>query len=249
MVKGNTKRARELLLADLEELHLIKGWRIECVFDGFGRSITGPLGSSPGGSGVNERVPQWERQVTKSDAGRGVRTVYSGVGASADSYIESRCLSAKSITDGKLTGQLIVVSNDGMIRIVATGAGALCMSSDRLVDELKAVRKSSEYRVEVALAEANGGYVRPEGLRNSQSEGAKKLQALHHFKGGSIIMDDEVRKKKKSSLDNDDSDGDAHGEGSHSKPVKKLVLEELAKDTNIFQSWDMLPTDTKFNKR
>jgi hypothetical protein len=41
MVNGNTQRARELLVRDLEELHCIKGWRIECVFDGFGRKVGG----------------------------------------------------------------------------------------------------------------------------------------------------------------------------------------------------------------
>ena len=128
MLKGNTHRARELLVRDLEELVHIKGWRIECVFDGFGRKTSHFDG--PG----KARVSAEDRAFRAQDEGRGVRIVYSGVGASADSYIEGRCNDAKAVTEGKLAkagGSLIVVSNDAMIRMTATGAGALCMSSDR----------------------------------------------------------------------------------------------------------------------
>jgi predicted RNA-binding protein with PIN domain len=164
MLKGNTATARDLLVRDLEELHLYKGWRIEVVFDGFGRNVKGPLGDGPGNV---EKIPMMERAFKREDTGRGVRIVFSGVGASADSYIEKRCLDAKEVTQGRLTGSLIVVSNDAMIRMVGTGSGALCMSSDRFVDELKAVKKVTEYRVEAAMAMVNGGFVRPESLRNS----------------------------------------------------------------------------------
>ena len=164
MVKGNTAMARELLIRDCEDLHSSKGWRIECVFDGFGRNVKGGLGDGPGNT---DKVPMLERKTRITDTGRGVRVCYSGVGASADSYIEKRCLDAKNVTKGKLTGSLIVVSNDAMIKLVGAGAGALCMSSDRFVDELKAVKKVTQYRVEAAMAMVNGGYVRPESLRNS----------------------------------------------------------------------------------
>jgi predicted RNA-binding protein with PIN domain len=213
MLTGNTQRARELLVRDLEELHSIKGWRIECVFDGFGRNLNGPLCDSPGG----ERVSLSDRQFKRQDTGRGVRIVYSGVGASADSYIEKRCLDAKSITQGKLSvsgGSLIVASNDAMIRLVATGAGALVMSSDRLVDELKAVKKVTEYRVEVAVAMLNRENRREE-LRNNRinlpvMQGAKGLgsksvglsevdgkQVVNTFRGGQFIIEDKRKKKAK----------------------------------------------------
>ena len=65
-----------------------------------------------------------------------------------------------------------------MIRTVAVGSGALCMSSERLVDELKSVKKATAYRVEAAMAIANGGFVRPEALRNKKSTNlpAMKMQ-------------------------------------------------------------------------
>lgn len=79
MTKGNVARAREMLVRDLEDLHGIKGWRIECVFDGFGRSTVGPLGDSP----ASGKISLLDREFNRKDTGRGVRIVYSGVGASA----------------------------------------------------------------------------------------------------------------------------------------------------------------------
>jgi len=255
MLKGNTQRARELLVRDLEELHNIKGWRIECVFDGFGRKTNGPLGDVPGG---RDQVSMTDREFKRQDTGRGVRVVYSGVGASADSYIESRCLDAKDVTRGKLSvssGSLIVVSNDAMIRMVATGAGALCMSSDRLVDELKAVKKVTEYRVEVAMAIANGGHVRPDGLRNTRinmpsMQGAKGtgansvgvcevdgMQIINTFKGGQFIIDDK-RKKKTNTKKTEDAEA-----------KKKTVFADMVQGTQDTPSWAILPnaTDLKDN--
>jgi len=252
MVRGNTQRARELLLRDLEELHNIKGWRIECVFDGFGRKTNGPLGDGPRGG---EQVSMTDREFNRRDTGRGVRIVYSGVGASADSYIESRCLDAKSITQGKLSvsrGSLIAVSNDAMIRLVASGAGALCMSSDRLVDELKAVKKVTEYRVEVAMAIANGGHVRPEGLRKKRislpsMQGAKGtgansvgvsevngMQVVNTFKGGQFIIEDKRKKKTKSK------------NITHSEGKKKVIFEDMVQGTQDIPSWAVLPDTEKF---
>jgi len=246
---GSMQRARDLLVRDLEELHNIKGWRIECVFDGFGRSVTGPLGSNPGG----EKVSPSDRVASATDTGRGVRIVYSGVGASADSYIESRCLDAKAITEGKTTGQLIVVSNDSMIRMVGTGAGALCMSSDRLVDELKAVKKASAYRVEAAMAIANGvGYVRPEGLRKRMSDGAKKIQNINAFKaGGQFIIEDKRKKRKKDKqFDDDDAVDKRDGGENEGKPKRKAVFEDLVEGTQTLPSWAIVPKNaTNFRDR
>ncbi|KAL7538998.1 hypothetical protein ACHAXR_008963 [Thalassiosira sp. AJA248-18] len=255
MLKGNTQRARELLVRDLEELHNFKGWRIEAVFDGFGRKLNGPLGNSPG-----KRVEMSDRETNRQDTGRGVRIVYSGVGASADSYIEKRCLDAKSITKGKLSvssGSLIVVSNDGMIRMVATGAGAMCMSSDRLVDELKAVKKVTEYRVEAAMAIANGSFVRPEGMRNKRinaptMQGARGSgansnpvgvsevngkQVVNTFRGGQFIIEDK-RKKKKNTKTKKAEDAEAK---------KKAVFEDMVEGTQDVPSWAIVPKAAKFN--
>lgn len=250
MLNCNTQRARELLVRDLEDLHSTKGWRIECVFDGFGRKTNGLLGDSPGG----DRVSMTDREFKRQDLGRGVRVVYSGVGASADAYIEQRCIDAKAVTKGLLSvsgGSLIVVSNDAMIRMVASGAGALCMSSDRLVDELKSVKKVTEYRVEAALAMVNGGFIRPEGLRNQRvnvpmMQGAKGIgsnsvgvtevdgkQVVNTFRGGQFIIEDKRKKKVKTK----------QSEGMESK--KKAVIEELVEGTQVVPSWAILPNGTK----
>lgn len=254
MLLGNTQRARELLVRDLEELHNIKGWRIECVFDGFGRKVNGPLGDAgPGG----ERISLSDREFTLHQTqSKGVRVVYSGIGASADSYIEKRCIDAKAITQGKLSvagGSLIAASNDAMVRLVATGAGALVMSSDRLVDELKAVKKVTEYRVEAALAMVNRESRREE-LRNNLNkpimQGAKGLntatpvglsetadgkQVMNTFRGGQFIIEDKRKRKVKQ-------------ETADVEPKKKAVFDDLVRGTSEIPHWAILPNATKINK-
>ena len=162
MRKGDTARARQLLLDDLENLSVLKGWRIECVFDGTKRSTVGPLGQGPGSANKPSKLDQ----AAKTDVSKhGVRVVYTGVGVEADSYIESRCADAKNVTAGATTDRFIVVTNDAMIRLAGQNAGALCMSADRLVDELKACKQAIEYGVEAAVAKANGHSIRPKELR------------------------------------------------------------------------------------
>ena len=197
MTKGQLHRARDTLVYDLEELRRIKGWRIECVFDGAGKaSDPGPLGSGPGGSEYNaNKVRGSSTENTKAVTSHGVRVVFTGAGASADSYIEHRCFDAKKVTRGELTGSLIVASNDGMIRLAGTNAGALCMSSERLVDELKATRASILYRVEVAVAEANGHGVRPSVLQGTAAPG--------RFQNKMMIVD--KRKKKRAEENRDEA--------------------------------------------
>jgi hypothetical protein len=58
----------------------------------------------------------------------------------------------------------MVATDDGMIKMAALNAGALCMSADRFVSELKAVKKAMSYRVEAAMAAVNGHAIRPEKL-------------------------------------------------------------------------------------
>ncbi|KAL3779715.1 LOW QUALITY PROTEIN: hypothetical protein ACHAW5_004561 [Stephanodiscus triporus] len=121
----------------------------------------------------------------------------------------SRC---KDCYTGKLSvsgGSLIHASNDAMIRMVATGAGALVMSSDRLVDEVE--RRVTEYRVEAAMAMVNREN-RREGLRNNRlnvpvMQGAKGFgsrsvglsevdgkQVVNTFRGGQFIIEDKRKK-------------------------------------------------------
>mmetsp|Transcript_37686 Transcript_37686/g.82571 ORF Transcript_37686/g.82571 Transcript_37686/m.82571 type:complete len:418 (-) Transcript_37686:64-1317(-) len=195
MNKGQLSRARETLVQDLENLRLLKGWRIECVFDGAGKATApGPLGDGPGSSDNNAKKIQGSAtEDTKSVTSHGVRVVYTGAGASADSYIEHRCFDAKKVTGGEMTGSLIVASDDGMIRLAGTNAGALCMSSGRLVDELKATRAAIMHRVEVAVAEANGHGVRPSALHGTAAPG--------RFQNKMMVVD--KRKKNDTASDND----------------------------------------------
>jgi hypothetical protein len=58
----------------------------------------------------------------------------------------------------------MLATDDAMIRMAGINAGALCMSADRFLSELKAVRKSMQYRVEAAMAAINGHVMRPEKL-------------------------------------------------------------------------------------
>jgi predicted RNA-binding protein with PIN domain len=163
MAKGDPSRARQLLLDDLENLRSIKGWRMEVVFDGAGRNNrAGPLGDT------RQRLSAADRATSKEVSKHGVRTVFTGTGTEADSYIESRCSEAKNVTAGAMTGSFIVATDDAMIRLAGLNAGALCMSADRFVSELKAVKKSVAYRVEAAMAKVNGGTIRPEKLWGTQ---------------------------------------------------------------------------------
>jgi len=168
MTKGDTARARQLLVDDLESLRALKGWRIECVFDGAAKSSVGPLGYGPGGlEAVKSRSV--DSRVYKDVSKYGVRVVFTGSGVEADSYIEKRCREAKNVTNGAITRSFIVATDDGMIRLAGLNAGALCMSASRFLDELKAVRKGTQYRVEAAMAKVNGQEIRPESLRNSNT--------------------------------------------------------------------------------
>ena len=225
MNKGMISKARDLLIHDMEEMRALKGWRIEVVFDGFGRNTNGPLGDGPGSKAVRDRITKPDQLASKGVTTNGVRVVYSGAGTSADGYIEKRCFEAKAITDGKLTGSLIVASDDNMIRSVACSAGALCMSSGHIVDELKALRKSTMYRVEVAVARVNGHDVRPAKLH-----GKVMPNAFARGSGNVIVEDKRNRPKKNRKKD----------ESEHAK-----TLEDLRKGTTSTPSWAIVPPKNK----
>lgn len=178
MLKGDTYKARNLLLQDLEALSSVKGWRIEVVFDGAGRSTTGPLDTNKVNDSETKKVSLLDQQAKVSVTDYGVRVVYSGVGCSADSYIEKRCLDAKTVTDGKISGALIVASNDNMVRLAGQNAGALCMSSDRFITELKALKNIVAYRVESAVALFNGHEVREQKFWGSPNIYGRRTQFL-----------------------------------------------------------------------
>jgi predicted RNA-binding protein with PIN domain len=106
MLKGDTSRARQILVDDLESLRSLKGWRIEVVFDGAGRNFkSGPLGDTR-----QRRATAADKAASKDISKFGVRTVYTGSGIEADTYIEGRCAEAKNVTNGSKTGTFIVAT-------------------------------------------------------------------------------------------------------------------------------------------
>lgn len=223
MVKGDPQRARTLLIDDLENLRSLKGWRIEVVFDGTGRSTQGPLGSGPGNS---NRVSRSDQEAKKSVSKHGVRTVFTGIGIEADSYIQERCAKAKDVTQGELTGSFIVATDDAMIRLAGQSAGAYCMGADRFVDELKSMKKAINYRVEAAVAKANGQAIRPEKLRGTH---------FHSFGRNSVLIEDKRnRKKKENAVDI---------EAAISDEDLNIEIEE---DENGIPWWAKVPDQTKF---
>jgi predicted RNA-binding protein with PIN domain len=220
MLKGDTQRARQLLIDDLENLRTLKGWRIECVFDGTRRSTVGPLGNGPGSSSPTRLDRETKASITK----HGVRQVFTGVGVEADTYIEARCAKAKNVTDGQFTGSFIVATDDAMIRLAGTNAGAMCMGADRFVDELKAVKKAVEYRVEAAVARVNGHSIRPEKLRGTH---------FRRFGKGSALVEDK-RNQTKSSKKKE--------EEVYKVNLDDIVVEE---NENGIPWWAVLPNQTK----
>lgn len=218
MVKGDTQRARELLIDDLENLRTIKGWRIECVFDGTRRSTTGPLGTGP-----TNRPTRMDQQSKGSVSKFGVRVVYSGVGMEADTYIESRCMQAKNVTEGAYTGSFIVASDDAMIRLAGQNAGALCMSADRFIAELKAIKKTVDDRVEAAVAKVNGHAVRAVGVRGTY---------FHRFGRNSVLIEDKRNRTKVKKNEKDD------------ELEVNLDDIELVEDENGIPWWAKLPNRT-----
>jgi len=218
MTKGMLSKARNMLIHDMEELRALKGWRIEVVFDGYGKDTNGPLGDSVGTQITREKVSKSDQEASKKVTDNGVRVVFSGAGMSADNYIEQRCFEAKKVTDGQLTGSLIVATDDNLIRSAGASAGAVSMGADRLIDELRALRKATMYRVEVAVAKANGHAIRPPQLM-----GKVMPSALNR---GSIIIEDKRNRPKKERKD----------DGEQSK-----TLEDLKKGTTSLPSWAVMP--------
>jgi predicted RNA-binding protein with PIN domain len=218
MKKGMLSKARNLFIHDMEELRALKGWRIEIVFDGYGRNVDGMLGDGAGSASTREKISKSDQEASKKVTDNGVRVVFSGAGMSADAYIEQRCYEAKKVTDGKLTGSLIIATDDNLIRSAGASAGAMSMSADRLIDELRALRKATMYRVEAAVAKANGHAIRPAKLMGTLMPTASTR--------GSIIIEDKRNRPKKKKKD----------EGEQAR-----TLEDLKKGTTSLPSWAVVP--------
>ena len=77
-----------LLVDDLQNLKSIKGWRIEVVFDGAGRSTMEPLGLGLGGFHVTPLDQESKKSMTSR---HGMCTIFisTGMGIKADLYIEA----------------------------------------------------------------------------------------------------------------------------------------------------------------
>lgn len=271
MLKGNPRKARELLLFDLEELKTVKGWRIELVFDGannnnpFSTTEDGtsrkstPLGDGAGGFNIQNRMDPVSTESKIKVTDHGVRVVYSGTGTCADSYIESRCYEAKQkVTQGKITSSFIVVSDDHRIRIAAQNAGALTMSSQRIVDELKSVRKMTMHRVEVAVAKANaninsnsGSSGMPNTVRQPEKLRGKNLPTNTFFGRNQVLLVDKRKKKKKPNNEpssenenemNKEKDTEQQKKSSSSSAAE---LKDLKEGTKSIPSWAVVPNITK----
>jgi uncharacterized protein len=230
MLKGDPARARQLLMDDLENLQSIKGWRIECVFDGTRRASIGPLGSTNRGTsaaaGLNPLTRGVDQATKMSVSKYGVRIVYSGVGTEADTYIESRCVRAKNVTHGEITGSLIVATDDAMIRLAGQSAGAVCMSASRFVEELKAIHNVISYRVEAAVALVNGQAIRPAPLRGAPPT---------RFGRRSVVMEDKRNRTKVSKKE----------DATYAVDVSTMPLEE---DENGIPWWAKAPEPSKVLK-
>eukprot|EP00559_Dactyliosolen_fragilissimus_P008193 CAMPEP_0184855044 /NCGR_PEP_ID=MMETSP0580-20130426/381_1 /TAXON_ID=1118495 /ORGANISM="Dactyliosolen fragilissimus" /LENGTH=509 /DNA_ID=CAMNT_0027349459 /DNA_START=277 /DNA_END=1806 /DNA_ORIENTATION=+ len=237
MRKGMLSKARETLIRDLEDLRVLKGWRIEAVFDGYGRessSSGGSLGDAPGNIASRARVHSSERNNNAEVSSHGVRVIYSGIGASADAYIEGRCLDAKRrVTAGKLSGSFIVASDDSVIRCAAVNAGAVCMGADHFVDQLKAVRMGTLHRVEAAVARANGRDMAPMGYKGTTIPD-------RIFRNGSVIVEDKRKKNsKKQQVKNQVTK--EQNENNENLTKRPMSLGDLKKGTTSIPSWAIVP--------
>jgi predicted RNA-binding protein with PIN domain len=246
MTKGDPGRARQLLIDDLENLQSIKGWRIECVFDGTRRSTIGPLGSGPGSTSTSSNgvtclvnpITRGVDQATKQSVSKyGVRVVFSGVGIEADTYIEGRCISAKNVTNGAITGSLIVATDDAMIRLAGQNAGAVCMSASRFVDELKAVQKAVAYRVEAAVAKVNGHAIRPEQLRGTANH---QVAMPNRFGRRSVLIEDKRNRTKTNKKDEMIDE-------EYESYLSSVIQQQVEEDENGIPWWAKVPEQANAN--
>lgn len=250
MIKNDPASARQILVEDLENLASIKGWRIECVFDGAQRQRrpTIPVVSSSGAtttatittvtttsSALNSNAKILDAP-NKSVSKYGVRVVYTSAGIEADSYIEARCADARSVTGGTTTGSLIVATDDAMIRIAGHSAGALCMGADRFIDELKATKRAIQYRVEAAVAKVNGHAIRPERLRTPDQ--ANPFFTTR-FGRHSVIIEDK-RNRTKTKQNKDELENSINDTMKHTL-MANLQVPEV--DENGIPWWAKIPSD------
>lgn len=171
---GNLAHARQLLIADLEDLHSWKQWDIECVFDG------------------GRRDPALGTRTTSSASQCGIQIVFTGIGMeTADSYVEQTC---RHVAE---TGTMVIVAtDDSMIRLAVqtnSNSNAYHMSADRLIEELKVARQVISHQVEAVTAKFNGHGIRPKALRTRET-------AHLLFNVGAIVVEDKRQKGNKAKM-------------------------------------------------
>lgn len=114
--------------------------------------------------------------------------------------------------------------DDVMIRLAGENAGALCMGSERFVNELKAVKKTVAHRVEAAMAMVNGHAMRPE-----------KLWGTNVFMTGPIVRPATTTKKETTTTTTQSSTGDkeksASSESESSKSQQSIAPVQGAEET------------------
>mmetsp|Transcript_34894 Transcript_34894/g.80704 ORF Transcript_34894/g.80704 Transcript_34894/m.80704 type:complete len:145 (+) Transcript_34894:803-1237(+) len=123
---------------------------------------------------------------------RGVSVVYSGSGESADAYIQRQALEHKLSGGGKLSKNIIIVTNDNLIRNAAVDAGVVVMASDRMVSEMKAARNGA---MGVAKEAMNRPQVRGEGIGFFQYSDGHFMPDKEMFVKLQAEIDEKRRKK------------------------------------------------------
>ena len=147
-MKSGGGAARLKLVADLQDLAGLKGWRVVVVFDGSGYE------GERDGSGMSQDCSENPDNIDRADVGKvGVSVVYSPMATEADEVIEK--IASRNKSEG-LTGKFVVVSDDGTIRNVAGGHGAMVIGCRGVIDEMKASRKAALSLAEVAVERVTG---------------------------------------------------------------------------------------------
>ncbi len=79
-----------MLIHDMEEMRSLKGWRIEVVFNGYGRNVNNGAiqGDGPGSESTRDKMYKLDQEASKKVTDNGVRIVKSCSRMSADGYIE-----------------------------------------------------------------------------------------------------------------------------------------------------------------
>merc|ERR1712194_639010 len=131
------------------------------------------------------------------------------------------------------TRSFIVASDDHMIRVAAESAGAMTMSSQRIVDELKAVRKTALYRAEAVMARINGQTIRHDSyLGTSEGRvgfGRGQLEIVDKRKGTNNNNNNKTTGKKNQVVGSSNA----------------ATLQDMKEGTKEIPTWAMTPNITK----